>query len=62
MGTEQVSRCSSNFVPNPTSTALGILVWQYVYDAVVLSSYWEEYPYLGAYHAGEIALLIETIF
>ncbi|KAK5054509.1 hypothetical protein LTR84_001400 [Exophiala bonariae] len=60
IATDATFRCTSGFVANLTSTRLDVPVWQYVFDAVVPSNEWEEYPGLGVYHASEIALIFGT--
>jgi carboxylesterase type B len=49
--------CTSGFVANITSRLLDVPVWEYVFDAVVPSNTFADYPELGAWHAGELALL-----
>jgi carboxylesterase type B len=59
-GTDFVFRCTSTFVANLTSTLLSQPTWQYVFDAVVPSNTWPQWPELGAWHASEIALIFGT--
>ena len=58
--TDATFRCTSGFVANLTSTVLQVPVWQYVFDALVPSNTWEEYPDLGVYHGSELPLLFGT--
>lgn len=60
IATDATFRCTSGFVANLTSTRLDVPAWQYVFDALVPSNEWEEYPGLGVYHASEIALIFGT--
>lgn len=60
IATDATFRCTSGFVANLTSSLLRVPVWQYVFDALVPSNEWEEYPGLGVYHASEIALIFGT--
>lgn len=58
--TDAIFRCSSGFAANMTATLLGQPVWQYVFDALVPSNTWEQYPDLGVYHSSEIPLVFGT--
>ncbi len=60
--TDSIFRCSSGFVANLTSTLLGVPVWQYVFDALMPSNTWQQWPDLGVYHASELPLLFGTYF
>lgn len=58
--TDLYFRCTSGFVANATSNLLHTPVWQYMFDALVPSNTFEQYPHLGAWHASEIALVFGT--
>lgn len=60
IATDATFRCTSGFVANLTSSLLRVPVWQYVFDALVPSNEWEQYPGLGVYHSSEIALIFGT--
>jgi carboxylesterase type B len=58
--TDATFRCTSGFVANLTSSILGVPIWQYVFDALVPSNTWEEWPEIGVYHASELPLVFGT--
>jgi carboxylesterase type B len=58
--TDATFRCTSGFVANLTSNILGVPVWQYVFDSLVPSNTWEEWPEIGVYHASELPLVFGT--
>jgi carboxylesterase type B len=60
LATDIVFGCSSGIVANLTSNLLDVPAWEYVYDAVVPSMSRVEGADLGAWHAGELALLFGT--
>lgn len=60
LATHIIFGCSSGIVANLTSNLLNVPVWEYVYDAVVPSMSRVEGADLGAWHAGELALLFGT--
>lgn len=60
IATDFTFRCSSAFVANLTATALDVPVWQYAFKAIVPTNTWEEWPFLGAYHSSELAVLFGT--
>ena len=60
LATDITFGCTSAFVANVTSSLLGVPVWKYVFDAVVPSNSWAEYPELGAWHASELGLVFGT--
>lgn len=60
IGTDITFRCTSGFVANLTSTLLDVPVWQYVFDALVPSTIWPQWPQLGVYHASEVPLVFGT--
>lgn len=58
--TDMIFRCTSGFVANMTANLLDMPVWQYQFDAQVPSNTWDEWPFLGVYHASEIAYVFGT--
>lgn len=60
VGTDVTFRCTSGFVANLTANLLQQPTWQYVFDAMVPSNTWSQWPELGVYHASEIALVFAT--
>ena len=49
LATDITFGCTSGMVANLTANLLDVPVWQYVYDAVVPSIIWNEWPDLGAW-------------